>query len=165
MKEMLFSTLLTMTLIAFGAVPVTVSAAEPVETGSRLDAAKAYFIENMMIGFNVSIRISGGPALPPEQIAAIRKKSAQWLNEDWIPFLRRNDLLDEWVAMQFDKDIREINRKTAEAKNINDITKLTNDTMALTKLRYPDSFAKYTSRECAAVMQKLKNALLQALSE
>ena len=165
MKKTFFSTLLTIAVIAFNAAPVTASAAEPKaeKTADRLDAAKAYYIDNMVNGVNIGRKIAGGEPLSPEQTEAVREASGKWMNTELIPFLEKNGLLEEWVTMQFDKDIRELNRKTAQAQSMDDIVSSARGGMELTKLRYPKSFAMYTTPECNQVMQKLQLFIMQAL--
>lgn len=166
MKKSFFSTLLTVTVIAFAAAFVTASAAEPKSaeiSPARLDEAKTYYIDNMIIGFNVGVKIAGGPELSPEQTEAVRQKSIQWMNEELLPFLEKNGILEEWVQMQFDKDIRELNRKIAQAKSMDDFAKSAQEGAKLTKLRYQNSFEKFNSPECVKIMQKLQASLMQAL--
>lgn len=166
MKKTLLSILLTVTVVAFGTAPLTAAAAEA-QTGApadRLEAAKTCYIDNMIVNFKVGLRISGGE-LSAEQTEAIRTLGIRWMNEDLIPFLKSNGLLEEWVAMQFDKDIREIYRQTAAARSVDDLRRLTGAMKMLTKRRYPDSFDMYTSREFEIVMQKFRDLLVPMLTE
>lgn len=166
MKKSFFASLLILAVVVFGAAVAPVSAAEPktAETAdSRFEGAKAYYIENMIVGVTIGRKISGGEALSAEQIEAVRKTSRQWLEEELIPFMKQNDVLDEWVTMQFDKDIRELNRKAAEAQSMDDFVKMAKEGAALIKIRYPNSFAKYTSPECVMVMQHLQGRIMRAM--
>ena len=167
MKKSFFASLPILAAVVFSAAcAVTVSAAEPktAETADRrFDGAKTYYIENMVVGVNAGRKIAGGEALSAEQIEAIRKTSTQWLEEELIPFMKRNGILDEWVTMQFDKDIREINRKAAEARSMDDFIKMAKEGAALIKLRYPNSFAQYNSPECVMVMQNLQGRIMRAM--
>ena len=130
---------------------------------SRLEGAKTYYIENMIVGVNVGRRISGGEELSPEQIKSVRKESIEWLNEDLLPFLKKNNVLDEWVTMQYDKDIRELNDKIAKSESMDDFVKKAKEGTALTKLRYPKSFAQYNTPECVMVMRKLQERIMRAV--
>ena len=164
MKKSFFARFLAAALIAVGAI--TVSAAEPKTAeiaDSRLEGAKTYYIENMIVGVNVGRKISGGEELSAEQTKAVRKESIEWLNEDLLPFLKKNGVLDEWVTMQYDKDIRELNEKIAKSESMDDFVKKAKEGTALTKLRYPKSFAQYNTPACIMVMRKLQERIMRAM--
>ena len=163
MKKSFFFMMLIMTAISLGTL--TVSAAEPKteEASRQLEEAKTYYIGSMVVGFNVGRKIAGGEELSAEQTEAVRQAIAKWVNADLIPFLEKRGVLEEWITMQSDKDVRKLNRKAAEAKSMDEIVGVAKEGMKLTKLRYPNSFASYNTKECAQVMQKLQICIMQAL--
>ena len=162
-----FSTLLLAALcIAFGAAFGTVHAAEPTTAGDRLAGAKKYYTESFITGYKVGIRLSGGKVeLTPARIAAARQAIGEWLDKDMIPFLQKNGILDEWVKMQFDADVRKANQRAAEAKSIDELGQIASELEPLLKIRYPNLYAKVSSPEGMQLMQKLQTILMNAVTK
>ena len=89
--------LLTAMLFAFGALPAVVHADEPQTAipAERLEEAKKYYVESAITGFKVGLKIAGAKTLSPKQTEKAGKLIAAWMNDDLIPFLRENGVLEE----------------------------------------------------------------------
>lgn len=162
MKRSFFTALLTAALIA----AVTVTAAETpsadASTG-RLEEAKAYYLESMIAGLNASLRASGQKELSPERSADLTKACVKWMDEDLIPFLVKNGILDEWIKMLFDEESRAISRKTADAKTSDELFKIAQEAVEFNRKHYPKYFAKLDTEEGKLVIQKLQVILIQTM--
>ena len=164
MKKSFFHTLLIAAFIAVGTFSATASAAEQREYSSaQLGEAKAYYIENMVIGFDVGRRLAGGKPLTGRQAADVGTACEKWLNDELIPFLNANGILGDWVSMQFDADIRDINRRIAKVKKFDEFMQILKETMELTRKHYPVFSAKTDTPEGAELMGKLQRRLMQAI--
>jgi hypothetical protein len=167
MKKTFSTMLLTAMLFAFGALPAAVHADEP-QTGipaERLEEAKKYYVESGINGFKVGLKIAGGKTLSPKQIEKARKLIAAWLNDDLIPFLRENGVLEEWVALQFDPEVRAINQKAADVATREDIMKIAGEGMELMSTRYSNFNSKVNTPQGAQLMQKLQSILMQVMMD
>ena len=166
MKKSFFHTLLIAAFIAVGTFSATASAAEQREYSSaQLEEAKSYYIENMVVGFDVGRRLAGGKPLTGRQVADIRTACEKWLNDELMPFLNDNGILGDWVTMQFDADIRNINRRIAEVKNFDEFMQIAGETVELTRKRYPVPYAKTSTQEGAELMRKLQYRLMQTIKK
>ena len=165
MKKSFSALLITALLFAFEVLPAATHAAEP-QTGvspERLEEAKKYYIESGITGFKVGIKIAGNRELSPRQIALARKLIAVWMDDDLIPFLRENGVLEEWVSMQFDPEIRELNRKAANAATRDDVMKTAGEGLELMSTRYSNFNSKVNTPQGAQVMQKFQSILIQVM--
>lgn len=160
MRKSFSTLLLTALFLAFGAVFGT-HAAEP----DRFAEARQYYIESGVEGFKTGVRIGGGGELTPEKIASARRAIGEWLDKDMIPFLRQNDILEEWVKMQLDADVRKANKRSAEAKSVDELMQIMRELDPLLKTRYPAAYAKLSSPEGVQLMQKLQVNLMKAMRQ
>ena len=167
MKKTFSTMLLTAMLFAFGALPAVVHADEPQTAipAERLEEAKKYYVESAITGFKVGLKIAGAKTLSPKQTEKAGKLIAAWMNDDLIPFLRENGVLEEWVAMQSDPEIRAINQKAADAATRDDIMKTASQAMELMSTRYSNFNSKVNTPQGAQVMQKLQSILMQVMMD
>ena len=162
MRKSFSTLLLTALCFAFGAVFGTAYAAE----ADRLAEAKKYYVESGVTGFKVGIRLGGGGIeLTPAKVAAARQAISEWLEKDMIPFMQKNGILDEWVKMQFDADVRRANQRSAEAKSVDELVQIMRELDPLLKSRYPAAYAKLSSPEGMMLRQKLQTSLMGAVTK
>ena len=186
MKSPLTTALLAGMLIAVGADPVSAAqpvkptkpATEPVKPAKpavatskkpamppaqRLNNARKLYLDYMVGGFKAGWKLTGKQPLSTTQNAAVRKTCEKWLNEELIPFLTKNGILEDWVQMQFDPAVLALNRRSLAVKTSDDISKIAQEASALLQERYPDAFAKMSAPEGNKLMMKLQYALLVAV--
>ena len=163
MKRSFITLLLTSAIIAVGAVSVAAAEPKPAEVSpARLEDAKAFYIDSVIGGHFTGRRIAGKP-LTGRQAADVGTACEKWLNDELIPFLNANGILGDWVSMQFDADIRDINRRIAKVKKFDEFMQILKETMELTRKHYPVFSAKTDTPEGAELMGKLQRRLMQAI--
>ena len=163
-KKSFFAILLTVTLIAVGAVPVTADELKP-DSSARLEEAKTYYVNGFVEQFKSGWEISRSAKLSDAQAAAVKRTLNKWLNDVFIPYLIRNGFLDEWVAMQLDEDRRKIDRKILDAKTREEILAISREGEHQFKKRYPKLAAKLGTPELNGLIIRLQRAVLSAATE
>lgn len=163
-KKSFFSSILTAALLAVGAVS---TAAEPTtDPSARLAAAKEYYVNGFVEQFKSGWNISQSAKLSDTQAAAVKTALNKWLNDEFMPYLTRNGILDEWVAMQLDEDRRKISRRILEeAKTREEILMISREGDALFKKRYPKLAARLGTPELNNLMIRLQRAILSAATK
>ena len=141
MKKSLFSLILTAVLIAVGAVPAHAVAVESAASASRLEEAKKYYIASAVDGLPV-VQKFNGQTFTAAQIESARKAITGWCNAEFEPFLRRSGILDEWIEMQFDAQIREFNRRLVNAENPEQFMKIAAEANVFIRKNYPNTDTK-----------------------
>lgn len=165
MKKSFFASILTAMLLAVGAVSVAAAEPKP-DPSARLAAAKAYYVNGFVEQFKSGWNISQSAKLSDTQAAAVKTALNKWLNDEFMPYLTRNGILDEWVAMQLDEDRRKIDRRILEeAKTREEILMISREGDALFKKRYPKLAAKLGTPELNDLMIRLQRAILSAATK
>ena len=177
MKKHLFNTLLSVSLLTAGLGSLSLAAAENAPApailaqdgdkdipAAMMNEAKAYYIENAVIGFKVGFKLGGMP-LPEEKTAAFKMAVTNWLEQEFLPFMAANGILKEWVEMQFSPEVKDFNKRCANAGSMDDFMKIAQETEAYTKEHYPRSYSVLKSPDCRDVMLKLQNAMIRIMTE
>ena len=166
MKKSLFSLILTAALLTVGAVSATAVEPKPAEVSpARLEEAKAFYIDSVIGGHVTGRRIAGKTPYPPAKMAALRKFYIRWTDEVVLPYVRRKGLLDDWVAIQCDPEVRKLAEKILGAKNIGEFLKFSEESTIFIEKRYPDYCAKYATPEWMELHQKRREAVKRLMSE
>lgn len=167
MKKSFFASLLTAASIAVGAI--TVAAAEPppkpAVPPARLEEAKERYVERGIAGLDVGLRIAKKPGLSPEQLEKVRPAFRKWVDDELVPFLTRNDLLNDWIEMQFDKDVERLHLESLHAANLGDVLTIAQETVDLTRKRWPKVVSKMGTPEWHQLQQSLQVSMMRILEE
>ena len=166
MKRSFITLLLTSAIIAVGAVSVAAAEPKPAEVSpARLEDAKAFYIDSVIGGHVTGRRIAGKPPYPPAKMAALRKFYIRWTAEVVLPYMRRKGILNDWVAIQCDPDVRKLDEKILGAKNVGEFVELSEESNILIQKRYPDYYAKYSTPEWESLHEKRWEAVKRLMAE
>lgn len=166
MKKPFFALLLTAAVIAVGAVSVAAAEAKPAEVSpARLEDAKTFYIDSVVGGHTAGRRIAGKKPYSPAQMAALRKFYIRWTDEVVLPYMRQKGLLNDWVAIHCDPDVRKLAEKILGAKNVVELLKFSEESNIFIEKHYPDYCEKYATPEWMELHQKRKEAVKRLMAE
>lgn len=138
------------------AIAVALSFVLPVFTGNifaaeakvaadkELAPALKYWTENSSAGFCKGFALMSQKELPLEKQKLIEKHVADFGAKTLLPFLKRNNLTAEWIKCQNDPEVRALNTKAFQAKNIQDLHASMIASIQLLQKKYPNMLVKMT---------------------
>ena len=156
MKKTFFTGLLTAVMFAASTTPATAAKPSRELAAARVAEAKKRYIDRGVGEFRIGLKIINNRELSPEQVDKIKTIFGRWADERLVPFLIQNDIIDDWIEIQFDADVLRLHREALEAKTIGDVLKITQESNDLMKKRWPKVFDKLTSPEGALMLKSLE---------
>lgn len=136
------------------AIAVALSFVLPVFTGNifaaeakvsvdkELAPALKYWTENSSAGFCKGFALMSQKELPLEKQKLIEKHVADFGAKTLTPFLKRNNLTAEWIKCQNDPEIRAINTKSLQVKNMQELQATMVSSIQLLQKKYPNIIIK-----------------------
>ena len=165
MRKAFFTALLTAVLLAVCTTPA-VAAKPPRELNvARLAAAKNRFVDHGVSEFRIGLKILNNRELSPEQIDQLKAIFGKWVDERLVPFLIRNDILDDWIDIQFDPDVLRLHREALEATTLGDALKIAQECDDLARKRWPKVVSKISTPEWRQLHQSLQVSMMRILEE
>ncbi len=136
------------------AIAVALSFVLPVFTGNifaaeakvsvdkELASALKYWTENSSAGFCKGFALASQKEVPLEKQKLIEKHVADFGAKTLLPFLKRNNLTAEWIKCQNDPEIRAINTKSLQVKNMQELQATMVSSIQLLQKKYPNIIIK-----------------------
>ena len=136
------------------AIAVALSFVLPVFTGNifaaeakvsvdkELASAYKYWSENFSTGICKGSALMSQKELPLEKQKIIGKHVADFGTKTLLPFLKRNNLTAEWIKCQNDPEIRAINTKSLQVKNMQELQATMVSSIQLLQKKYPNIIIK-----------------------
>lgn len=136
------------------AIAVALSFVLPVFTGNifaaeakvsvdkELASAYKYWSENFSTGICKGFALMSQKELPLEKQKLIEKHVADFGAKTLLPFLKRNNLTAEWIKCQNDPEIRAINTKSLQVKNMQELQATMVSSIQLLQKKYPNIIIK-----------------------
>lgn len=136
------------------AIAVALSFVLPVFTGNifaaeakvsvdkELASAYKYWSENFSAGICKGSALMSQKELPLEKQKLIEKHVADFGAKTLLPFLKRNNLTAEWIKCQNDPEIRAINTKSLQVKNMQELQATMVSSIQLLQKKYPNIIIK-----------------------
>lgn len=136
------------------AIAVALSFVLPVFTGNifaaeakvsvdkELAPALKYWTENFSTGICKGFALASQKEVPLEKQKTIEKHVADFGAKTLTPFLKRNNLTAEWIKCQNDPEIRAINTKSLQVKNMQELQATMVSGIQLLQKKYPNIVIK-----------------------
>ena len=136
------------------AIAVALSFVLPVFTGNvfaaeakvsvdkELAPALKYWTENFSTGFWKGFALASQKEVPLEKQKIIGKHVADFGAKTLLPFLKRNNLTAEWIKCQNDPEIRALNTKILQVKNMQELQAVMVSGIQLMQKKYPNIIIK-----------------------
>lgn len=136
------------------AIAVALSFVLPVFTGNifaaeakvaadkELAPALKYWTENFSTGICKGFALASQKEVPLEKQKIIEKHVADFGTKTLLPFLKRNNLTAEWIKCQNDPEIRAINTKSLQVKNMQELQATMMSSIQLLQKKYPNIIIK-----------------------
>lgn len=143
MKKLVLAIAMALSFVLPAFTITTVSAAE-VSENKELAAAVKYWTENCCLGVCKGFTLASGKEVSAVKQAQIMKMADNFAKKMLIPCLQRNNLTAEWIKCQNDPEIRALNAKASQWKNIQDLQATMVAAIQLTQKKYPNFLMKIT---------------------
>ena len=162
MKKSFFTAILTAALIA---AEVVAAAEPPPDSAALLSAAKIQYVKQRIAEFNGGFMIVKSREIPLEQREKLRIVFGKWVDDQLIPFLVKNGVLDDWIEMQFDKELLRLHRKSLEARDLGDALMVARECDDLARKRWPKLASAMSTPEWHQLQQSLQVSMMRILEE
>ncbi len=105
-------------------------------------SAYKYWTENFSAGICKGFALTSQKEIPLEKQKLIEKHVADFGAKTLLPFLKRNNLTAEWIKCQNDPEIRALNTKSLQVKNIQELQAMMVSSIQLLQKKYPNIIIK-----------------------
>ena len=165
MKKAFLTSLLTTTLLAVCTAPAAAAKPHRELASARLEAAKRRFVDHGVSEFRIGLKILNKRGLSPEQLDRLKAIFTRWVDDQLVPFLIKNDILDDWIDIQFDPDVLRLHREALEAKTLGDALKIAQECDDLARKRWPKVVSKINTPEWRQLHQPLQVDMMRVLED
>lgn len=113
-----------------------------VSVDKELASALKYWTENSSASICKAFALTSQKEVPLEKQKLIEKHVADFGAKTLLPFLKRNNLTAEWIKYQNDPEIRALNTKSLQVKNMQEAQALMVSNIQLLQKKYPNLIIK-----------------------
>lgn len=113
-----------------------------VSAEKELASSVNYWTENFSSGICKGFAMASGKEVPAAKQKTIEKHVADFGAKTLLPFLKRNNLTAEWIKCQNDPEIRALNTKALQAKNMQELQAMMVSSIQLLQKKYPNIIIK-----------------------
>ena len=132
MSKSFFKSIVMAAVFVIGAVlPLQASAGQ-----ADLDGAVRYYKKTLIDGICHGAKINSGMEISSAKRQQLEQIADKFVNRTLLPFLRKNNMLDEWIKCQNDPEIIRLNDKAMRTSNLNEVQSFMVEALSLMTKKY-----------------------------